>query len=207
MSAADTAEIPVPRDYALRGVAIDPAWRVLDVGPGGFPLPGANVWHLDHDRVSLARFPADRAVLADLDLLPLPFAAGEFDFVWCSHVLEHVADPDAVAAELARVGRRGVLVVPHCFKDAMFCFEEPTHRWWFLPPAAPGRPPRCLPADPAFMAALRETEAQKALCRLYRSDPQVSYDHATLHAWLLPRAEYLDIVVPWVGTLGVEVLG
>jgi len=41
---------------------------------------------------------------------PLPFDDGAFDLVAAVEVLEHVADPDALLAELARVARRHVLV-------------------------------------------------------------------------------------------------
>jgi SAM-dependent methyltransferase len=37
------------------------------------------------------------------DVTNLPFASGAFDFVHCSHVLEHVVDDEASMRELARV--------------------------------------------------------------------------------------------------------
>jgi 2-polyprenyl-3-methyl-5-hydroxy-6-metoxy-1,4-benzoquinol methylase len=44
----------------------------------------------------------------------LPFGDGEFDLVAAIEVLEHVPDPDATVAEMARVGRSHLLVsVPH----------------------------------------------------------------------------------------------
>ena len=44
----------------------------------------------------------------------LSFADGEFDLVAATEVLEHVADPQAAVAEMARVARRWLLVsVPH----------------------------------------------------------------------------------------------
>ena len=44
-------------------------------------------------------------VVADLHDLPIPDAS--FDFVLCTEVLEHVADPDRCAAELRRILRPG----------------------------------------------------------------------------------------------------
>ncbi len=44
-------------------------------------------------------------VIADLHDLPIPDAS--FDFVLCTEVLEHVADPDRCAAELRRILRPG----------------------------------------------------------------------------------------------------
>ncbi|MGA2010600.1 MAG: class I SAM-dependent methyltransferase [Solirubrobacteraceae bacterium] len=44
----------------------------------------------------------------------LAFAAGEFDLVAATEVLEHVPDPERALAEMARVARRWLLVsVPH----------------------------------------------------------------------------------------------
>src|SRR5204862_7644270 len=57
-----------------------------------------------------------RAVLAQGDAGALPFAAGAFDRVYCSEVLEHVVDPPAAVAEIARVlapGGVAVLSVPN----------------------------------------------------------------------------------------------
>lgn len=102
---------------------VRPDSRVLDFGAGR----GANIadCHSDYAR-TLMLFKGrvahvegcdvDPAVLGNpyLDhatLLspgePLPFADGEFDLVVSSYVLEHVDEPEAVAAELARVTRPG----------------------------------------------------------------------------------------------------
>lgn len=63
--------------------------------------------------VSVDRFDttADRTA----DLKNLPFAAGAFDFVLCSHVLEHIRDDRAAIREMVRVltpGGRAVVMVP-----------------------------------------------------------------------------------------------
>ena len=44
------------------------------------------------------------------DATQLPFADGEFDLAAAIEVLEHVADPEAALAEMARVARRWLLV-------------------------------------------------------------------------------------------------
>jgi ubiquinone/menaquinone biosynthesis C-methylase UbiE len=52
------------------------------------------------------------AELRQGNLEALPFADGEFDLVLCSQVIEHVLDPPAAVAELARVLRPdGTLVI------------------------------------------------------------------------------------------------
>ena len=116
--------------------------RVLDVGCGeGFTadflrnrLPGLRVDGIDLDAGALrmARavdpgFPAVRGSAA-----ALPFASGSYDLVLCNEVLEHVADPRAVLAELRRVARsQCVLSVPHepWFRLLNFCRGRNLTRW------------------------------------------------------------------------------
>lgn len=90
-----------------------------------FPLPdGVSVRYVDRLTVEahLALFPElvgnrfpSIDVLADFDRA-LPFADGTADFVICSHVIEHVADPFGMLDEIRRVlrpGGRAVVVVPN----------------------------------------------------------------------------------------------
>jgi len=50
-----------------------------------------------------------------VDIQAMPFEDGRFDFIWCSHVLEHVPDDAKAMRELRRVLRPGgiaVILVP-----------------------------------------------------------------------------------------------
>jgi SAM-dependent methyltransferase len=94
--------------------------RVLDVGAGpgwydeAFRRSGAAYCVVERDRAELAtRLPAPpvaapAAVAADG--AALPFAAGSFDLCFSSNVLEHVAAPFALLAELVRAARPGGIV-------------------------------------------------------------------------------------------------
>jgi SAM-dependent methyltransferase len=93
------------------------AARVLDVGCGAGSVAKA----VKRERPDLAVFGCDlsRSALAAASVEPggvefrlgsaegLPFADGEFDFVWIFDVLEHVESPEQVLAEVARVLRPG----------------------------------------------------------------------------------------------------
>jgi len=58
------------------------------------------------------RFPSVQVQRQSID--SLPFADGSFDLVVCLEVLEHLPDPEAGLAELARVAARDVVIsVPH----------------------------------------------------------------------------------------------
>ena len=50
--------------------------------------------------------------LFDADAADMPFADQVFDYVICSHLLEHVTDPGAVIDEMVRVARAGYIEVP-----------------------------------------------------------------------------------------------
>jgi len=43
---------------------------------------------------------------------PFPFKDKEFDFVFCSHVLEDIRDPIWVCSEINRIGKRGYIETP-----------------------------------------------------------------------------------------------
>jgi SAM-dependent methyltransferase len=88
--------------------------RVLDVGCGALGLralePG-----LDITGVDLAARPDYPGPFVRADASAgLPFADGEFDLVYCSSVIEHVAPErrEAFAAELRRVGRGWFVQTP-----------------------------------------------------------------------------------------------
>lgn len=104
--------------------------RVLDVGGGAAPFIRADVivdydlqsgYHRDQYHVSL-----DERWLA-ADIQQLPFADKAFDFVYCSHVLEHVTDPEKACKELMRVAHRGYFETPRKLTELLH--GHPTHRW------------------------------------------------------------------------------
>jgi SAM-dependent methyltransferase len=105
--------------------------RVLDIGCGGMPFAYAT--HLaDVDLANdEARFglpiPAGSRPLYECSVESLPFRDREFDFVFCSHVLEHVQDPARACRELMRVGRRGYIECPRSWVEHVFSATD--HRW------------------------------------------------------------------------------
>ena len=64
----------------------------------------------------------------------LPFKDKEFDYVICTHVIEHVNDPIFFKKEIERVGKSGYIELPTRLNDNMVfgCDEDIFgHKWWF----------------------------------------------------------------------------
>lgn len=113
--------------------SIAPGANVLDIGSGGDPFPYATVLvdrftgPTQHRHAELVR---DGRRFVEADIAALPFKDGEFDFVYCAHVLEHIDDPIAACREMMRVARRGYIETPTLGKDALFAWNvRDMHKW------------------------------------------------------------------------------
>jgi len=113
---------------------IQPSDIVLDIGSGGWPFKRAD--HLadkfpDGTTHRIESIKRDQRPFFEVDLQRLPFKNQEYDFVFCSHVLEHTDNPGQAIRELIRVGRRGYIEVPTRLSDVMFNFTRlPNHHRW-----------------------------------------------------------------------------
>jgi SAM-dependent methyltransferase len=105
--------------------------HILDVGSGQLPCPRATILADYFPDKSIHR--SDYPVVEDRPLVVcsaqrLPFLAGVFDFVICSHVLEHLDDPVGAVAQMARVARAGYFETPAYGKDILVGTGR-MHRW------------------------------------------------------------------------------
>lgn len=106
--------------------------RVLDIGSGNHPLPYATVLLDKFTGVTVHRSESlrkDDRPLIVADVCNLPFKDKVFDFVYCSHLLEHVDDPVQASKEIIRIGRRGYIETPTFGKDTLFAWAQEMHKW------------------------------------------------------------------------------
>lgn len=123
----------------LKKLSIKPGYRVLDIGCGSgrhtcafarfknITVIGADInfddvvetrERLDYHEALEGTGAHRETIVADINRLP--FSNNFFDIVICSEILEHIADHDAAAGEVARVlkpGRHLIVSVPRFFPE------------------------------------------------------------------------------------------
>ena len=114
--------------FPQRITGIKPTDRVLDIGPGADPHPRSNVLleMAFADEAEYAnQFGHGRKLETDKQLVlydgtTFPFADGEFDYVICTHVVEHVPNLEHFLSEVFRVGKRGYFEYPLAYYDLIY---------------------------------------------------------------------------------------
>jgi len=197
-----------PRDYVELPFIHD-QWKVLDVGPGAYPLARADVY-LDQDpeRLEPLDLEGKETMLGNIEDGVPAIMDQAFDYVWCSHVLEHVENPQKAAATLSRIAKRGTIVMPSAIKEAIFNFEEEEHRWLVLPNPVDGKPPIFVRHNHGYLSKLKDNLVQKATCFLYRTGThhECTAERA-LRGWFQTHEKDLDVIFHWTDELQLIVIG
>ncbi|HKR02223.1 MAG TPA: methyltransferase domain-containing protein [Pyrinomonadaceae bacterium] len=110
---------------------IPPDAVVLDVGCGNWPNMRANILadkFLVDDSERGQPLALDHRPLIVCDALYLPFKDKSVDYVICSHLAEHVEDPEALFRELSRVAGAGYVECPGRIWEMLHGWEY--HRWY-----------------------------------------------------------------------------
>ncbi len=118
--------------FAERIKSINPTDRVLEVGPGATPHPRSDIFlelKYENEKERIAQSGNIGLLKTDKEVVyydggKFPFKDKEFDYIICSHVLEHVGDADEFLRELQRVGRKGYLEFPTVYYDYLYNFPE-----------------------------------------------------------------------------------
>ncbi|MDO8451753.1 MAG: methyltransferase domain-containing protein, partial [bacterium] len=111
---------------------IKPDDLVLEIGSGNNPNPRSDILcdrYLTDNSERAGGFPIviDRPFVR-CDAYALPFADKTFDYVICSHILEHMDDPKKFIAEVTRVGKAGYIEVPSAVSERIFGWS--IHHWY-----------------------------------------------------------------------------
>ncbi len=121
------------------------ARRILDIGAGHNPFKG--VTHvLDMDIKEGRERGGNRIVvpttarLIQGEAAALPFRLASFDYVYASHVLEHLDEPDRACREIMRVATAGYIETPSPFLEQGLALNDETppaqwyHKWFVFAP-------------------------------------------------------------------------
>lgn len=113
-------------------VSIKPSDKVLEIGPGGSPYPRADIL-LEKRFQSEGEAKGQRGHAPELNTSKkiiyyegdyLPFNDKSFDYVICSHVVEHVDNVEVFIGELQRIASKGYIEFPTVYYDFIYNFPE-----------------------------------------------------------------------------------
>jgi len=107
--------------------------KVLEIGSGSSPWPRSDVlvdrFYIDDSgQRGGTEIYRDRRPLIIASGEFLPFIDNAFDFVYCSHVIEHAEDIIAFLNEISRVGRAGYLECPNPVLECIL--DQSQHNWY-----------------------------------------------------------------------------
>lgn len=120
--------------FQNRIVSINSTDKVLEIGPGATPYFRSDVllekkYETEKELIAqsgnIGVLKTDKSVIY-YDGDRFPFADKEFDYVICSHVLEHVPNADVFLKEIQRVGKKGYLEFPTLYYDYLYNIPEHT---------------------------------------------------------------------------------
>src|SRR4051812_22401232 len=97
--------------FADRIKNINPGDKVLEIGPGSTPFSRSDVlleMEYETETEYAAQLGHNEKLLTDKKIVyykgdRFPFNDNEFDYVICSHVIEHVSNPEQFMSEIFRV--------------------------------------------------------------------------------------------------------
>ena len=103
--------------------------KVLEIGPGSTPYYRSNVFleiKYDFEKDAIAqRGEIENHLITNKEIVYydgglFPFKDKEFDYIICSHVIEHVADIKLFLSEMFRVANKGYLEYPLIYFEFLY---------------------------------------------------------------------------------------
>ncbi|MCO6429988.1 MAG: class I SAM-dependent methyltransferase [Deltaproteobacteria bacterium] len=177
--------------------------KVLDVGSGHHPFPLAThlaEFAINDDSYGRAGIPfkvVEGKPVTECSVEKMPFGDKEFDFVYCSHVLEHVGSPENACRELMRVAKAGFLETPNRGKDLFLNTARISNHRWKVEYEI-GR---------LIFTEYREAEIDGLSCGLLMDmnvNPQTAREQA-FSALMLLKSDQLNTMLMWEERFSFEV--
>lgn len=174
-----------PRRHRIPAEAV-----VVDIGCGHQPNMRANILadkFLVDDAERRQPLALDERPFVVCDALYLPFKDGSVDYIICSHLAEHVEEPEALFAELSRVARAGYVECPGRMREILHGWEF--HRWYVE-----------VRGDELYFEEkprrLHDAELHEWFSRRFETDPQ-------FESFFVDNMERLNLVAAydWVGKI------
>ena len=104
-------------------------WNILDIGCNQDAVEYA---HTVADVENFSSYYKNKNFIL-INSKELPFKNNEFDFVYASHVIEHVEDVAFFIEEIQRISKRGYIELPTMLEDNMILSDNniKDHKWFF----------------------------------------------------------------------------
>ena len=106
-------------------------WNILDIGCNIAPVEYAQTVADIQDFSDFYKEKNKKFILIQNKILP--FKDNEFDFVYASHVIEHVDDVSFFINELKRISKQGYIELPSLLEDNLVLSKNSSedHKWIF----------------------------------------------------------------------------
>ena len=104
-------------------------WKILDIGCNQDAIDFAQT---TADIVDFSNFYKNKKFVL-IESKDLPFKDNQFDFVYASHVIEHVEDVSYFVKEIQRISKQGYIELPSMLEDNLILSDNSVkdHKWFF----------------------------------------------------------------------------
>ena len=106
-------------------------WKILDIGCN---LAAVEFAQTVADVQNFSKFYQEKnKKFVLVENKTLPFSDNQFDFVYASHVIEHVEDVSFFISEIKRISRQGYIELPSILEDNLILSTNSSddHKWMF----------------------------------------------------------------------------
>lgn len=205
------ASLRIPVEYFSTYLPKETDLNTVDIGPGNYPWKDAKNYIEMPERIYDPRYskellPNANVIFGNLEKGIPEIKDKQFDFAWASHIFEHTDNPDAAAEELSRIAKRGVVIVPSAYKDAMTYWEEAEHKWDIFPATVTGGKIRFVKRNQQWLKTLKDQEMQSIFGKLYRAPGYETREERYVKQFFMKNESSYDILVEWEGQFRIEVI-